>query len=135
MTWALFDKLDGKWKQFVGVDISPKSVELYNQKAATQFTPEEMQAVCTELNGKPGELDGQTFDVIVVSRLFLAPNYPILTSSRYVSVFGLLSQVLASLPPLCGRGHHHPHPRLLPQAGWQAFRSGPHGARQHTLQT
>jgi hypothetical protein len=89
MTWALFDKLDGKWKQFVGVDISPKSVEFYNQKAATQFTPEEMHAVCTELSGQPGELSGQTFDVVVVRRLFLALIYPILMSS---SLFVLLSQ-------------------------------------------
>ena len=76
MTWALFDKLDGNWKQFVGVDISQKSVDLYNQKAATQFTPEEMQAVCTELNGHPGELDGRDFDVIIVRppSSFLAPT-------------------------------------------------------------
>ena len=82
MTWALFDKLDGKWKQFVGVDISPKSVELYNQKAATQFTPEEMHAVCTELNGQPDQLGGRTFDVIVVRpRLLLTSKYPIYTAS------------------------------------------------------
>jgi hypothetical protein len=84
MTWALFDKLDGNWKQFVGVDISPKSVELYNQKAATQFTPEEMHAICTELNGQPGQLGGSTFDIIVVRPpLLLTSKYPIFTSSLF----------------------------------------------------
>lgn len=77
MTWALFDKLNGKWKQFVGVDISPKSVELYNQQATTQFTPEEMHAICSELKGQPGELGGQKFDAIVVRRIFIAPKHPI----------------------------------------------------------
>ena len=92
MTWALFDKLDGNWKQFVGVDISQKSVDLYNQKAATQFAPEEMQAVCTELNGHPGELSGSTFDVIVVRAppsYFLAPIYQILMSSSFSYSYSL----------------------------------------------
>jgi hypothetical protein len=80
MTWALFDKLNGNWKRFVGVDISPKSVELYNQKAATQFTPEEMHAVCTELHDQPDQLGGQKFDLVVVRRLPLSFTLPFLIS-------------------------------------------------------
>ena len=90
MTWALFDKLDGKWKQFVGVDISPKSVELYNQKAATQFTPEEMHAVCTELSGQPGELGGTTFDVIIVR--------PPSSSQLQISNFHIVLSLCSTLP-------------------------------------
>ena len=90
MTWALFDNLNGKWKRFLGVDISPKSVELYNQKAATQFTPEEMHAICSELTGQPGELGGDKFDIIVV-RLF---------SSLRTSNFEVASLCLFSSLPL-----------------------------------
>jgi len=92
MTWALFDKLDGKWKQFVGVDISQKSVDLYNQKAATQFTPEEIQAVCTELNGHPGELSGKIFDVIVVRPPVFFLSSKLSNFDISPSVFVLLSQ-------------------------------------------
>ena len=57
-------------KSVVGVDISQVSVDLYNTQASNQgLAPEEMRAVCTELKGEPGELDGLKFDIIVVSRL------------------------------------------------------------------
>ncbi|KAI0806738.1 S-adenosyl-L-methionine-dependent methyltransferase [Fomes fomentarius] len=53
-------------KSVVGIDISQASVDLYNAQAVNQgLEPEEMRAVCTELKGVPGELDGIKFDVIV----------------------------------------------------------------------
>lgn len=43
-------------------------VDQYNKRANDQgVAPEEMKAVCTGLKGEEGELDGQKFDVIVVS--------------------------------------------------------------------
>ncbi|KAI0738019.1 S-adenosyl-L-methionine-dependent methyltransferase [Daedaleopsis nitida] len=53
-------------KSIVGVDISQVSVDRYNAQA-TRFglAPEQMKAVCVELKGEPGELDGAKFDVIV----------------------------------------------------------------------
>ena len=55
-------------KSIVGIDISPKSVEYYNQRANEQgISPDEMKAVCIELKGEEGELDGAKFDVVTVS--------------------------------------------------------------------
>lgn len=43
-------------------------VDQYNLRVFNQgIPPEEMRAVCTELEGKDGELEGQKFDIIVVS--------------------------------------------------------------------
>ena len=57
-------------KSIVGVDITQALVDSYNQRVANQgITPDEMRAVCTELKGKEGELNGLKFDVIVVSLL------------------------------------------------------------------
>ncbi|KAI0699194.1 S-adenosyl-L-methionine-dependent methyltransferase [Cerioporus squamosus] len=53
-------------KSVVGVDISQASVDLYNSQASNQgLALEEMRAVCAELKGEPGELDGLKFDIIV----------------------------------------------------------------------
>ena len=55
-------------KTIVGVDISQVSVDRYNTQAANQgLAPDEMRAICAELKGDPGELDGLKFDVVVVS--------------------------------------------------------------------
>ena len=55
-------------KQIIGVDISQGMVDKYNLRVANQgISPEEMRAICAELKGEEGELDGQKFDVIVVS--------------------------------------------------------------------
>ena len=55
-------------KTVVGVDISQASVDHFNAQAANQgLEPDEMRAVCTELKGSPGELDGLKFDLVVVS--------------------------------------------------------------------
>ena len=46
-------------KTIVGVDISQVSVDRYNTQAANQgLAPDEMRAICSELKGDPGELDG-----------------------------------------------------------------------------
>jgi len=55
-------------KSIVGVDISQASVNVYNETASNQgLSPDEMRAVCTELKGEAGELDGLKFDVVAVS--------------------------------------------------------------------
>ncbi|KAI1791564.1 S-adenosyl-L-methionine-dependent methyltransferase [Ganoderma leucocontextum] len=53
-------------KSVVGVDISQASVDRFNAQAENQgLEPDEMRAVCTELKGEPGELDGLKFDIVV----------------------------------------------------------------------
>ncbi|KAL5636259.1 hypothetical protein ACGC1H_004916 [Rhizoctonia solani] len=59
-------------KKIIGVDISPKSVEFYNERVAKQgIPPDEMKAICTDLTerGKAESdiFDGIEFDVIVCS--------------------------------------------------------------------
>ena len=59
-------------KSTVGVDISHVSVDRYNARAAQLgFAPEKMKAVCVELKGEPGELDGAKFDVVIVRAVLL----------------------------------------------------------------
>lgn len=56
----------------IGVDITQALVDIYNERVANQgITPNEMRAICVELKGEEGELDGLKFDVIVVSGSFL----------------------------------------------------------------
>ena len=58
-------------KTIVGVDITPALVENYNHRVANQgISPDEMRAVCTDLKGVEGELDGLKFDVVVVSFIY-----------------------------------------------------------------
>ena len=60
-------------RSILGVDISQAMVDEYNLRVFNQgIPPEEMRAVCAELEGKEGELGGQKFDVIVVSYLLAA---------------------------------------------------------------
>ena len=55
-------------KSIVGVDISQRSVDLYNETVFNQgLSPDEMRAVCAELKGEAGELDDLKFDVVAVS--------------------------------------------------------------------
>src|SRR5262245_17124135 len=57
-------------RQIIGVDISQGMVDYYNQRVSNQgIPPEEMKAVCLELKGTGDELDGQKFDVVVVSKI------------------------------------------------------------------
>jgi len=54
-------------KKIVGIDITQAFVDNYNKRVSDQGIPsDEMCAICTELKGKEGELDGLKFDVIVV---------------------------------------------------------------------
>ncbi|KAF9265888.1 S-adenosyl-L-methionine-dependent methyltransferase [Marasmius fiardii PR-910] len=51
-------------RSITGVDISQAMVDRYNDRTDKQgISPEEMKAIRIELQGKPGELDGSTFDV------------------------------------------------------------------------
>lgn len=65
-------------KTLVGVDISQGMVDEYNHRVMNQgISTEEMRAVCVELKGEDGELDGARFDVIVVGIIrdhILAPQ-------------------------------------------------------------
>ena len=57
-------------KSILGVDVSQGMVDLYNETGRKEgFSG--MKAVCVELKGEDGELDGQEFDVIIVS---IAPS-------------------------------------------------------------
>jgi cyclopropane fatty-acyl-phospholipid synthase-like methyltransferase len=62
-------------KTIVGVDITQALVDNYNQRVANQgITPDEMHAVCAELKGVEGELEGLKFDVIVVGTKIVLRN-------------------------------------------------------------
>ncbi|KAH7911902.1 S-adenosyl-L-methionine-dependent methyltransferase [Hygrophoropsis aurantiaca] len=53
-------------KSIVGIDISQKMVDQYNQSVSYQgIEPDEMKAICAEIKGEPDELGGSKFDVIV----------------------------------------------------------------------
>ena len=55
-------------KTIVGIDITQALVDNYNHRVANQgISSDEMRAICTELKGVEGELDGLKFDVVVVS--------------------------------------------------------------------
>ena len=57
-------------KSILGVDISQGMVDLYN-KTGKKEGFEGMKAVLAHLKGEEGELDGQKFDVILVSTIRL----------------------------------------------------------------
>ena len=69
-------------KSIIGVDVSQEMVDLYNETGEKEGFGA-MKAVCAELKGGDGELDGQRFDVIVVSiapsewRGFPAESHPL----------------------------------------------------------
>ena len=52
-------------QHIVGVDISQAMVDVYNNKR-NELERRNMEAVCAELKGEPGELGDEKFDVIVV---------------------------------------------------------------------
>ena len=49
----------------LGVDVSQGMVDLYNETGRKEGF-ETMKAVCADLKGREGELDGRKFDVIIV---------------------------------------------------------------------
>ncbi|KAI0070562.1 S-adenosyl-L-methionine-dependent methyltransferase [Panus rudis PR-1116 ss-1] len=58
-------------KSILGVDVSQKAVDIYNERVANQgIPPDEMRAVCVELKGEPEELDGAKFDVITCAAAY-----------------------------------------------------------------
>ncbi|CAE6432141.1 unnamed protein product [Rhizoctonia solani] len=61
-------------KTLIGVDISPKSVEYYNERVANQGIPsDEMRAICAELVERgtgDDPFDGVEFDVIVCTQAY-----------------------------------------------------------------
>ncbi|KAF5386915.1 hypothetical protein D9615_002001 [Tricholomella constricta] len=58
-------------KRIIGVDISQGMVDQFNLRVSNQgISPEEMQAVCVELKGEPGELGDEKFDVIVCAAAY-----------------------------------------------------------------
>ena len=71
-------------------------VDQFNKRVENQgIPPEEMQAVCVELKGEPGELDDERFDVIVVS----CPPAQTLTRRTTFKSFSHLYQ--------CASSYHH----------------------------
>ncbi|PFH52490.1 hypothetical protein AMATHDRAFT_46336 [Amanita thiersii Skay4041] len=58
-------------KSITGVDISQGMVDEYNRRVHNQgIPPQEMHAVCTRLQARPGELDGAQFDVAVCASAY-----------------------------------------------------------------
>lgn len=53
-------------KSILGVDVSQGMVDVYNETGEKEGFGG-MKAVCADLKGEDGELDGQRFDVIIVS--------------------------------------------------------------------
>ncbi|KAJ3771507.1 S-adenosyl-L-methionine-dependent methyltransferase [Lentinula raphanica] len=51
-------------KSVLGVDISQKSLDIYNKQALAKGFADKMTCVCIELKGNEGELDGVKFDVV-----------------------------------------------------------------------
>ena len=71
-------------KSILGVDISQGMVDLYNETGEKEgFSG--MKAICANLKGEDGELDGRKFDVIIVSialsgREYTRPNLTLANS-------------------------------------------------------
>ncbi|KAI0781499.1 S-adenosyl-L-methionine-dependent methyltransferase [Trametes elegans] len=57
-------------RNIVGVDISQKSVDIYNKQAEDLGFASDIRAVRAELKGEPGELDGAKFDLVVCSAAY-----------------------------------------------------------------
>ena len=56
-------------KEIVGVDISQGMVDEFNNHVEEEkISPKAVHAICTELKGEEGELDGKNFDIIMVRR-------------------------------------------------------------------
>lgn len=76
-------------KSILGVDISQGMVDQYNTRVHNQgIPPEDMRALCIELKGEEGELDGLKFDVV------LASNSPKFHSGKHE----IIRESLCSVP-------------------------------------
>ncbi|KAG9088205.1 hypothetical protein FS749_002344 [Ceratobasidium sp. UAMH 11750] len=77
-------------RTLIGVDISSKSVDYYNERVANQGIPnDEMRAICVELKERgteePDALDGIEFDVIVCTNAY-----------HHFGDVGVITKILAS---------------------------------------
>ncbi|KAF9009521.1 S-adenosyl-L-methionine-dependent methyltransferase [Cyathus striatus] len=58
-------------KSILGVDISQNMVDIYNTRVQNQgIAPEDMWAVCADLQGVGGELEGRKFDIVVCASAY-----------------------------------------------------------------
>ncbi|KAF9559595.1 S-adenosyl-L-methionine-dependent methyltransferase [Agrocybe pediades] len=115
-TGLLARELAPHTKSIVGVDISQGAVDVFNERVLNQgIPPEEMRAVCVELKGVEGELDGQKFDVITCSvsyHHFEDINSITKMLSFFLKPGGTLFVVDISPPAKEGHheeSHHHHH--------------------------
>ncbi|QRV86796.1 methyltransferase domain protein [Ceratobasidium sp. AG-Ba] len=74
-TGLLSQTLAPHTRTLIGVDISSKSVDYYNERVANQGIPaDEMRAICAELKERgttdPDPLDGIEFDVVVCTNAY-----------------------------------------------------------------
>lgn len=91
----LSKEIAGHTKLLVGVDISQTPVDLFNEHVSNQGIPqEEMRAVCIELKGEEGELDGLKFDVITVG----------LFAFKISAMFATSTMLFF---PQCAASYHH----------------------------
>lgn len=85
------EKLAPHVKQIVGVDISQRCVDAFAERfKKLSIPPEQARAVKIELKGEENELDGQTFDMVVVSlpnqtRPPSSTNYAVIERRRFPS--------------------------------------------------
>jgi hypothetical protein len=71
-------------------------VDQFNKRIGYQgLTSDEMQAVCAELKGKPGELDDEKFDVVVVS----TSCFLYYSTGQYL--------IYNAIPWQCAAAYHH----------------------------
>ncbi|KAK0210155.1 S-adenosyl-L-methionine-dependent methyltransferase [Desarmillaria ectypa] len=70
-------------KSIVGIDISQGMVDQYNTRVHNQgIPPEDMRALCIELKGEEGELDGSKFDIVLCSMAYHHLPFPQETTKR-----------------------------------------------------
>ena len=86
-------------KSILGVDISQGMVDLYNETGQKEGF-DGMKAVRTDLKGEEGELNGQKFNVIIVS----------VTQSGRANVWLNFAAVQHGVSPFrrCGKGDEDP---------------------------
>ncbi|KAG9089829.1 hypothetical protein FRC06_001368 [Ceratobasidium sp. 370] len=89
-TGLLSQALAPHTRTLIGVDISPKSVDYYNERVANQgISGDEMRAVCVELKERgaegPDALDGIEFDVVVCTNAY-----------HHFDDVGVITKILAS---------------------------------------
>ncbi|KAG7453119.1 hexaprenyldihydroxybenzoate methyltransferase [Guyanagaster necrorhizus] len=70
-------------KSILGIDISQGMVDKYNTRVHNQgIPPEDMRALCIDLKGEEGELDGSKFDVVLCAMAYHHLPFPQETTKR-----------------------------------------------------